>query len=75
MNEGFDASELMRTGMRLMIEQALETEVDEALGRGRYERTDLPTRGCPSTFMRRTVYAAILPPGRSNIDRLSEMVE
>ena len=45
MNEGFDASELMRTGMRLMIEQALETEVDEALGRGRYERTDLPTRG------------------------------
>lgn len=45
MNEGFDASDLMRTGMRLMIEQALETEVDEALGRGRYERTDQPVRG------------------------------
>lgn len=45
MNEGFDASELMRTGMRLMIEQALETDVDEALGRGRYERTDQPPRG------------------------------
>lgn len=39
MNEGFDASELMRTGMRLMIEQALESEVDDTLGRGRYERT------------------------------------
>jgi transposase-like protein len=45
MNEGFDASDLMRTGMRLMIEQALETEVDEALGRGRYERTGEPARG------------------------------
>ncbi len=45
MNEGFDASELMRTGMRLMIEQALEGEVEEALGRGRYERTDEPLRG------------------------------
>lgn len=45
MNEGFDASELMRTGMRLMIEQALEGEVDEALGRGRYERTEEPARG------------------------------
>ena len=39
MNEGFEASELMRTGMRLMIEQALESEVEEALGRGRYERS------------------------------------
>jgi transposase-like protein len=45
MNEGFDASDLMRTGMRLMIEQALETEVDEALGRGRYERTGEAARG------------------------------
>ena len=39
MNEGFEASELMRTGMRLMIEQALESEVEDALGRGRYERS------------------------------------
>lgn len=45
MNEGFEASELMRTGMRLMIEQALEAEVDEALGRGRYERSGEPARG------------------------------
>lgn len=45
MNEGFNASELMRTGMRLMIEQALEGEVEEALGRGRYERTEEPARG------------------------------
>ncbi len=45
MNEGFDASELMRTGMWLMIEQALETEVDEALGRGRYERNGEAARG------------------------------
>ena len=45
MHEGFDASDLMRTGVRLMIEQALEAEVDEALGRGRYERSDEPSRG------------------------------
>ncbi len=45
MSEGFDASELMRTGMRLMIEQALESEVDEALGRGRCERKEEPARG------------------------------
>ena len=45
MNEGFEASELMRTGMRLMIEQALESEVDEALGRGRYERSQAAAPG------------------------------
>lgn len=45
MNQGFDASELMRTGMRLMIEQALEAEVDDALGRERYERTPGPAKG------------------------------
>jgi hypothetical protein len=45
MSEGFEASELMRTGMRLMIEQALEAEVGEALGRGRYERLAEPARG------------------------------
>lgn len=45
MNQGFDACELMRTGMRLMIEQALEAEVDDALGRERYERTPGPAKG------------------------------
>ncbi len=38
-DQEFDASEMMRASMRLMIEQALEAEVDDALGRGRYERT------------------------------------
>ena len=45
MDEGFDASELMRTGMRLLIEQALEAEVSEALGRGRYQRSEAAARG------------------------------
>ena len=45
MSEGFEASDLMRTGMRLLIEQALEAEVEEALGRGRYERLGEPARG------------------------------
>lgn len=45
MKQGFDASELMRTGMRMMIEQALEAEVDDALGRERYERTPGPAKG------------------------------
>jgi putative transposase len=45
MEQGFDASELMRTGMRLMIEQALESEVDDALGRQRYERTAGAAKG------------------------------
>jgi putative transposase len=45
MDEGFEASDLMRTGMRLMIEQALEAEVAETLGRGRYERLGEPGRG------------------------------
>jgi putative transposase len=45
MNEGFEASELMRTGMRLLIEEALEAEVDETLGRGRYERLSAPAQG------------------------------
>lgn len=44
-SEGFDLSEMMRTGMRLMIEQALEAEIDEALGRQRYERSQEPPRG------------------------------
>ncbi len=45
MNQGFDASELMRTGMRLMIEQALEAEVGDTLGRQRYQRTQAPPKG------------------------------
>jgi putative transposase len=38
MSGDFDASEFLKTSVRLMIEEALEAEVDEALGRGRYER-------------------------------------
>jgi putative transposase len=45
MEQGFDASELMRTGMRLMIEQALEEEVTDVLGRERYQRTGEPAKG------------------------------
>jgi len=45
MNQGFDASELMRTGMRLLIEQALEAEVEGALGRKRYQRSSESAKG------------------------------
>ncbi|MGH8772072.1 MAG: transposase [Burkholderiales bacterium] len=38
----FDKSELMRQAMRLMIEEALETEVSETLKRGYYERGEVP---------------------------------
>lgn len=34
MNQAFDASELMRASVRLVIEQALEAEVGDALERG-----------------------------------------
>ena len=35
----FDRSELMREALKLVIEEALEAEVTEALNRGYYERT------------------------------------
>lgn len=34
----FDKSELMREALRLIVEEALEAEVSEALGRGYYAR-------------------------------------
>jgi putative transposase len=42
LNGDFDKSELIKTSIRLIIEEALEAEVDDALGRGRYERTESP---------------------------------
>jgi putative transposase len=44
-SEGFDLSEMMRTGVRLMIDQALEAEVEKALGHQRYERSGEPAKG------------------------------
>ncbi|MGH8773210.1 MAG: transposase [Burkholderiales bacterium] len=38
----FDRSELMKTAMRLVIEEALEAEVTDALQRGYYERSEAP---------------------------------
>jgi transposase-like protein len=34
----FEKSELMREAIRLIVEEALEAEVSERLGRGYYER-------------------------------------
>ena len=40
-----DLSEVMRLGMRKIVEEALEAEVSDALGRGYYERGSEPGRG------------------------------
>jgi putative transposase len=45
MNEGFSKSELMKAAMQLIIEEALEAEVDDGLGRGRYERGGAEAKG------------------------------
>ncbi len=39
LNRDFDKSELIKASVRLIIEEALEAEIDDVLGRGRYERT------------------------------------
>jgi len=37
--------EILQLAVRALIEEALETEVTEALGRGYYERSEEPARG------------------------------
>jgi putative transposase len=40
LSRGFEKSELMKAAMQLIIEEALEAEVDDVLERGRYERAE-----------------------------------
>jgi hypothetical protein len=43
--DGEALSEVMKLGMRKIVEEALEAEVSDALGRGYYERGSEPGRG------------------------------
>ncbi len=43
--EGDGIGELMRLGIRELVEKALEEEVEDALGRGYYARGDAERRG------------------------------
>jgi len=45
MNEDFSKSALMKAAMQLIIEEALEAEVEDGLGRGRYERGGAEAKG------------------------------
>ena len=43
--QDFERSALLREAVRLIVEEALEAEVTEELGRGHYDRGHQPGRG------------------------------